>query len=77
MMIPVKQFVQMLGFVNCEKAHSRRRHSDSNLRFIISERRCMEQKIELTYRHIVSKVGAVIRAHRHGAREWRRERRCW
>jgi len=56
MMIPVKQFVQMLGFVNCEKAHSRRRHSDSNLRFIIAERRCMEQKIELTYRHIVSKV---------------------
>ena len=56
MMIPLKQFVQMLGFVNCEKAHSRRRHSDSTLRFIIAERRRMERKIELTYRHIVSKV---------------------
>ena len=56
MMIPLKQFVQMFGFVNCEKAHSRRRHSDSTLRFIIAERRRMERKIELSYRHIVSKV---------------------
>jgi len=56
LMIPLRSFVLMFGYTECEKAHTRKMHSDATLRQMIAERRRIERTTELTFRHIVSKV---------------------
>ena len=54
--IPLREFVQFFGYVECERAHAGKLLSDVDLRWMIAERRHAERLTELTFRHIVSKV---------------------
>jgi hypothetical protein len=56
LMIPLRQFVQMFGYEECQKAHSRQRHSDATLRYMINQRRNLQRTLDLTFLHIVSRV---------------------
>ena len=54
--IPLREFVQFFGYIECERAHAGKLLSDVDLRWMIAERRHAERLTELTFRHIVSKV---------------------
>jgi len=56
LLIPLRDFVQFFGYIECERSHTGKLLSDIDLRWMIALRRRSERALELTFRHIVSKV---------------------
>ena len=54
--MPIHKLIRLLGHEDCKNAYTYQPKSDADLRWMLTEARRLQRLVELTHRHIVSKV---------------------